>query len=223
MVKILADVHEGGSFIPELLKAKGAEVRMKKLSVADYVISERCAVERKSCRDYVASLFSRRLFDQALRLKEAYEKPVIVVEGDLLSCSPEVNPRALLGSLLSLSVDRGIAVVQTPDSEATAELILTLAKREQEERGGKPAVRAKRRNRELHEEQLFLICGLPGIGRELAERLLEQFKTPRKIFAASKAELRKVEKIGRKKAQGIEKILDAHYKKQERKKTWSWR
>lgn len=218
MVKILADVHEESSLIPELLKAKGAEVRVKKLSVADYVVSARCAVERKSCRDYISSLFSGRLFDQAARLKEAYEKPVILVEGELLTCAPEVNPRALLGSLLSLSVDSRIALIQTPDSETTAELIFTLAKREQEERKGGARVRAKPRNHELSRDQLFLMCGLPHIGAELAQRLLERFKTPRRVFAASKAELMKVEKIGEKKALEIERIMDTPYKRQMQKR-----
>ncbi len=211
MVKIIADVHERDSGVPELLSELGAEVELKKLSVADYIVSESTAVERKSAQDYINSLFSGRLFDQAVRLKEAYERAVVVIEGDPKGSLE--NERAVWGSLFSLSLDMGIAVLQTQSSYETAEAIFSLARREQEEKKSKPRIRPKPKMLEFYEKQLFLVAGLPKIGTELAERLLEHFGTPRKVFSATKKELMEVEGIGRKKAEEISRILDVQYRK----------
>ena len=49
-------------------------VNYRVLDVADYLVQD-YAIERKSVRDFVSSLFSGRLFDQAYRLGEAFQTP----------------------------------------------------------------------------------------------------------------------------------------------------
>ncbi len=210
MVEVVVDVHEKSSGMPELLMLLGAEVRYERLSVADYVLSEHTAVERKSARDFVSSLFSGRLFEQADRLRDAYENAVLLVEGSLTEAAGE-HASAVWGSLFSLAVERGVVVLQAADREDCARAIVTLAKREQRERNVRPAVRHKPRLMSLRERQVFLVCGLPGVGEELAVRLLRRFGKPRRVFAASKRELMKVQGIGRLKAERIAEVLDRVY------------
>ncbi len=211
MVEVVADVHERGSGVPELLRRMGAEVRYRRLSVGDYVVSEGTAVERKSAEDYLSSLFSGRLFEQVERLREAYENPVVLVEGSLARAAGEEHSGAVWGSLFSIAVERGVAVLQAESKEECARAILILAKREQGQRTSKPRVRHKPRMLTLREQQRFLVCGLPGVGEELAERLLRRFRTPRRVFAASRAELMRVEGIGRLRAARIAEVLDREY------------
>lgn len=211
MVKVVVDVHESSSGIPELLEQMEATVELRKLTVGDYIASESLAIERKTAHDYINSLFSGRLFEQAARLKDAYERAVIVVEGELFPSLE--NERAIWGSLFSLSIDRNIAVLQSGDRYHTCEAVFSLAKREQEERGSKPAIRPKPKMPEFYQRQLFLVCGLTKVGEGLAERLLEHFRSPRRVFSASKRELMQVPGIGEKKAEDIAKLLDREYEK----------
>lgn len=209
MVRVIADVHEKSSGVPRLLEEMGIKVKLEKLTVADYIVGESVAIERKSARDYIGSLFRGRLFEQAGRLREAYDKAVIVVEGELFPSLE--NERAIWGSIFSLSVDQNIAVLQSKDRGHTAEAIFSLARREQEDRGSVPRIRPKPRMLELHERQLFLVAGLTSVGEGLAEKLLEHFHTPRRVFSATKKELMQVPGIGEKKAREIIKVLESEY------------
>ncbi|NOZ59455.1 MAG: hypothetical protein GXO66_07775 [Euryarchaeota archaeon] len=213
MTEVVVDHREVVSGVPSLLRELGARVRLRNLSVADYVVSDRLAIERKSARDYLSSLFSGRLFDQASRLREAYERPVILIQGYLEEELEEFrNFAAIWGSLFSLSVDMGVTVLQVRDGRSAAEAIFTLARREQEERGSRPRIRPKPRMLSLEERQLFLVAGLPSVGSELAERLLLHFRTPRRIFSAGERELTRVPGIGRKKAREIVRVLDEEFR-----------
>jgi len=211
MIKIVADVHEADSQIPELLRELGAQVEIKKLTVADYVVGESTAVERKSAQDFVNSVFSGRLFDQIDRLKKAYPRACLIVEGnprDFLE-----NERVVWGALFRITLDEGIGVVQTADRLESAQAIFSLAKREQENRKSKPVIRPKPRMLSLHEKQIYLVSGLPNIGAELAERLLNHFGSPREVFKATKKKLMEVPGIGEKKAREIVRVLDEKFRK----------
>src|SRR5207245_10479012 len=80
MVRIAVDEREKASGVPDELRSKGASVEFRVLEVADYIVGE-YAVERKSTRDFVSSLFSGRLFNQAYRIGEDYRHKILVVEG----------------------------------------------------------------------------------------------------------------------------------------------
>src|SRR4030042_1792703 len=79
---------------------KLVEISVQQLDVGDVVISTVCAVERKEGFDYVASLIDNRLFEQLLRLKEAYECPILIVEGlnQLLFDNVNVKLASIYGS-----------------------------------------------------------------------------------------------------------------------------
>jgi len=77
--RVIVDTREKPSGIPEILKGLGARVEYRLLDLADYVIGA-TAIERKTVGDFVSSLFSGRLFEQARRLNDSYMAPVIVVE-----------------------------------------------------------------------------------------------------------------------------------------------
>src|SRR5215467_14861230 len=78
LVRVIVDERERPSGVPDELARIGATVSYQVLDVADYVVRE-YAIERKSSRDFVSSLFSGRLFDQANRLTQAYETPLLVI------------------------------------------------------------------------------------------------------------------------------------------------
>ncbi len=216
MLRVYADEREKRSGVPEILHKKyGIIVTYKNLPVADYVVSDRVGIERKSVSDFLKSLADGRLFDQAKRLKEAFAKPFIIVEGkwDYVARA-ERTSKAASSALASLVYDFGIGVIYALTKEDTARVIRFLAEREQGERKRYVPVKAQGKPplSDVRQWQLFLVQCLPGVGPKLAERLLERFGSVRAVFNASVVELSKVEGMGLNKAQEIVKILTAPWK-----------
>ncbi|HZY46990.1 MAG TPA: ERCC4 domain-containing protein, partial [Candidatus Bathyarchaeia archaeon] len=128
MVRIAVDEREKPSGVPDKLRAMGASVEFRVLDVADYVVGE-YAVERKSARDFVSSLFSGRLFEQAYRIGESYKEKILVVEGSLHDELKRTrNPRSLWGGLISAVLDFDLRCFFTRDPDETAEFLVTLGR-----------------------------------------------------------------------------------------------
>ncbi len=214
MLRVIADEREKPSGVPEELEEMGVMVDYRVLDVADYVIGD-YAIERKSARDFVSSLFSGRLFDQAYRLGEAYQTIILVVEGDLEKEMVRLkNPRALWGALISAVLDFRLLCFFTRDQQQTAQFIFTLGKggRYKGKPGGPPLVVRKPKAGDVRRVQLSIVGSLPSIGPRMAEQLLSTYGSVRKVFAASVTEMAIGAGIGRSRALTLNKILDAPYK-----------
>jgi len=211
--RVVVDEREKTSGIPDLLKGSGLQIEYRMLDVGDYLVSPEYAVERKEGRDFIKSLYSGRLFDQARRLREVYGHPLLVVEGDpSLFIKKMARPRTFWGALTTLTLGYGLYVFFTADAQQTADLLYTLTKRRSFVRPKGPLIRKKPRAPALGKMQLLLVSDLPGIGPKLADRALKRFGTVRRVFSASVAELSSVEGIGRIKAEKMAKLLDAYYR-----------
>ncbi|HVH14433.1 MAG TPA: ERCC4 domain-containing protein [Candidatus Angelobacter sp.] len=214
MQRIIVDERERPSGVPEELHSLGAPIEYRVLDVADYVVGS-YAVERKSVRDFLSSLYSGRLFDQAQRLGEAYRTSMLVVEGDLWDELKHVrNPRSLWGALISSVLDFGLNIFFTPDGKQTAQFLFTLGKESRHTRGsgGPPIIVKKPRSRDLNRFQLSVLASLPGIGPQMAGQLLLHFGSLRRVFPASMTEIAVGAGLGRSKALALTKLLDSRYK-----------
>lgn len=211
--RVIVDEREKVSGVPELIKSLGLQIDYRVLDVGDYVVSSDCAVERKAGRDFVKSLYSGRLFDQARRLRQFYSRPVFVAEGDLQLLVGETSkPRAFWGALTTLALQFGMSVFFTASVQQTSDLIYTLVRRSGLTRAPTgPWVQKKPRTTNIQKAQLTLVATLPAIGPKLAERVLQRFGTVRRVFSASVAELSTVKGMGRGKAEKIVRLLDAGY------------
>ena len=212
-LRVIVDEREKPSGVPDFLKELGLQVEFKMLEIGDYIVSPTCAVERKSSRDFLKSLYSGRLYDQASRIKDYYEKAVFVVEGNFPDFIYELeNPRVFWGALASLTLKFNLNVFFTAEPKQTADLIYTLVRQESQRGRVGPYIKRRIRAGDLEQLQLLLVASLPGVGPKLAERLLKRFGTVRRVFGASVAELASVEGVGRAKAEKIVEILNSRYK-----------
>lgn len=166
------------------LRLFGCAVRVANLSDCDYVVSDRCGIERKDVRDFAASLMDGRLFDQAKKLSEGYEKPLMILQGSFsgISRHTRISPNSLWGAISSLVLDFRIPIVPTHDELSTAQLICRLAYHEQAREERPLQLRRDKKRASLEEEQLYILSGLPNIGRSLAEELLRHFETPIQVL-----------------------------------------
>lgn len=205
-LRIVADERERKSGIPELLRRAGVALEVRTLPVGDYIVAPEAAVERKSLRDLVSSVFDGRLFDQCARLRENYELPVIVMEGgaDEIAGVAE-NPLVFYGALSRVALGYRIPVIPTPDASHTAKLLASMCASGGARRG--PFLKRIRKPSDLRAQQMAALSSLPGVGEKLAARMLERFGTPAGALAAPLADLARVEGLGAARARRIRRVL----------------
>ncbi len=210
--RVYVDVRERGSGVPEALSQLGAAIIYQQLGVGDYVVSDRVVFERKTVRDLVSSVFDGRLFDQARRLSEYYEKPIVLVEGDVSSIERYTSKVVEVKmALLAVSLDYGIRIVYVEGPEEAAKIIYHTACREQKEERRTVVVHHKPRLESLWMQQLYVVQSLPGVGPRLAEKLLEKFGSIEAICKASVVELERV--LGEARARTVYRVIHAPFRR----------
>jgi ERCC4-related helicase len=204
--EMLVDARESNGPIPRILLDRGVRVKVQTLMVGDYAPSPRVLVERKSVADFCASIRDGRLFDQARDLANA-DQPVLVIEGDLHQNMPPSQAASVMGCVASLIADFGIAVVNVPDAGATAELLMALGRREQQDGARASVMRFQKRQPSAQDELRFILEGIAGVGPVVALRLLDRFGSILGVTNATVAELQSVEGIGSERARTIHEVL----------------
>lgn len=192
-----------------MLKKIGIDLEMRTLPVGDYIVAPETVIERKSTRDLMSSIFDGRLFDQCARLKDNFEHPAILVEGclDDLEKFAE-NPMIFYGAISTVVIEFGIPVMPTPSAMDTAKLLSALAAKKDNNIKG-PYVKRIRKSSDIQQQQLSILCSLPGVGEKFAARMLKKFGTPIKALSATSAELLKIEGMGESRARRIKDVLGA--------------
>lgn len=210
-LRIIVDEREKKSGIPDLLKAVGVNIEIKTLPVGDYIVAPEIVVERKSIRDLISSIFDGRLFDQCNRLREHFQHPVILMEGDVDEIEEFTeNPLVFYGAISSIAIDFKIPVLPTPNATHTAKLLVSMSSRKEATKG--PFLKKIKKSSDLQRQQLSVLCSLPGVGEKLATRMLEKFGTPLRVLGASSVELSKVEGLGKERAKKIKEMLESKSK-----------
>ena len=215
ILKILADSREIKSGVLRHLDSDGVLLKTMKLDVADYVVSDDMAVERKTIADFSASLIGgkRNLFSQLIDLSRSYKKPILIIEGDEDLASGNMNENSIRGALLSIELDLNISVFYTKNDSETALLIKMMAKKEQilEKKSVNP--HGKKPAKTTSEQQEYVLSSISGVGPQAAQTLLKEFGSLNNVFNATEDELCQVKGIGKVTAQRIREAVDSEYKK----------
>lgn len=214
LLKIVIDHRETKSGVARVLDRLGIELIFTALEIGDYVVSDRLAVERKRTDDFASSLIDgkRNLFAQLSDLARVYKKPVLIIEGEELFSSRQLNPNSIYGSLISIAVDFGISILYSRDEEETAAILKLLAKREQTENRREINPHGKKATSTLAQQQEYLVSSISNIGPKAARNLLLHFGSVEAIMKADTEELRKVKSIGPKTAARIREVIGSPYK-----------
>jgi ERCC4-type nuclease len=203
-ITIIADDRERkGEVIASLKDMKGITVLIQRLSIGDYQADNRLVFERKTLHDFAISIIDGRLFNQMLRLANSTLKGVLVLEGtgkDLAETG--MRREALQGALITTNLILGIPVLRSKDPLETAKLMIysthqirSVSRNALQRPGYQPKNKRKR--------QLFILQGLPGIGRERAIKLLDRFGSVERVITANREELESVDGIGKDTAEKI--------------------
>lgn len=211
---VVVDAREASSapkIIRELTEL-GVEVKIESLQKGDYVISNLCAIERKTVTDFVHTLTRRFLFEQLFALKDAYPQPLILIEGymPIIYRFSKIRPFAVWGAIFALA-KQGVSVVHTTSYKETADFIYTAARQEQIVEKRVPAIRPVKKVETLAEAQLFFLAGLPNIGREKAEAILKVYRTPMNSLSNVDRWADDVPGLGSKITEKVKQVLYAPY------------
>ncbi len=210
---IFADPRETRSGVTRFLEKAGVDLKLRNLVVGDYVVSDRICIERKSTTDFLDSLINKRrnLLEQILRMKNEYERSVLVIEGESLYGQRNVHPNVVRAVMASIAIDLCVPIIQTRDEADTASLLYIIARREQMPSKTEITPHGKKPSASLKEQQEYFISALSNIGIVTTRNLLRRFKTVENVVTASKDELLEVEHIGEKTAEHIRKVLSTEY------------
>jgi Fanconi anemia group M protein len=145
-------------------------------------------------------------------LRENFEIPLLIIQGeeDIYSMR-NVYPNAIRGMLSTIAVSYNIPIIHSQNLKDTAGILKIIAKREQDPNLKNFYLRNERKPLTLKEQQEYIIESLPGVGPSLSKSLLSNFKSVKDIFNADIDKLKEVEKIGKKKAENIRKVIDGGY------------
>lgn len=213
-VVVVCDEREKASGVPQELALLGVITKFALLPIGDYIVSPSTAVERKSVRDFVTSLYDGRLFKQVSELGKVYSNHILIVEGDPAEISSIVhNIKSYYGALSSIMLDFGTRTIFTPSPRETAIALDAMARRLAISKGEKwvTMYQSRPKGSSLSEQQMNVVMSLPGIGPNLAKRLLLSFSTIRKIMNATTEQLASVQGIGHARAEKIVRLLTTQY------------
>ena len=178
---IIVDSREAATAakIVKGLIERGVNVKTATLEKGDYILSDECAVERKTVHDFVYTLTRRYLFEQLFRLKDAYPKSLILLEGYLpiIYKFSHIQPVAIWGAMFTLAKN-GIALINTASYKETIDFLYVAARQEQIVEKRVPTVHAFKKCETLSDAQVYFVASLPSIGREKATALLKSYQTP---------------------------------------------
>ena len=182
---IIVDSREASTAakIVKGLVERGVKVKTATLEKGDYILSDQCAVERKTVTDFVYTLTRRYLFEQLFRLKDAYPKSLILLEGYLpiIYKFSHIQPAAIWGAMFNLAKN-GIAMVNTKSYKESIDFLYVAARQEQTIEKRTPVIHPFKKTDTISEAQVFLVASLPNIGREKATAILKSYQTPLNAF-----------------------------------------
>jgi len=203
-VDIVADDRERATAVIQHLRAiPGVSVGIERLAAGDYLADRKILFERKTLRDLSVSIVDGRLFKQMGALAKTRNKAALILEGPARDAeSVGVRREAIQGALITISLILGIPILRSMSADETARLIVYAA-RQLQAVGKSGFPRLGYRPGSKKGRQLFILQGLPGVGRERALRLLEKFGNVEAVIRAEREDLLSVEGVGAKTADQI--------------------
>ena len=204
-INLRIDFREQRSGIIEEIKKLTGQIsfEINALPTGDYWIGDSIIVERKTISDFLNSIKTGRIFQQAYRMAQTGKNGLIILEGDQLKIeSGALSREAVQGAILHITVFLGIPVIRSKHINETASLLIGLINQSEQ----MPLPRQKKiipinsgvRIHKRQREKLFLLQNLPGVGTKKGMILLKTIGTIGNIVNASQADLMKVKGIGKK-------------------------
>jgi DNA excision repair protein ERCC-4 len=226
--RIVVDERERNSRVPKFLIEDGAQIDFARLSVGDYIIAPEIAIERKTIRDLINSIYDGRLFIQCSNLTQFYSKPILIIEGNILNLQLENSTNEnqineieisfekilqVYDALATIALIFRIPVIHSPSANYTSKFLIILLNKAIKSgiTINGPLIKRIKKGNHMQLQQLSILSSLPGVGDKLAIKLLKKFKTPTRAMNASVSELALIPGFGKARAEKVKKILNYEF------------
>jgi len=212
---VLVDDRERKRIFKKINKRVGGNAVWMRLDVGDVQIGD-VVYERKSWNDFIASFFTKRMWEQAEKLAHC-EHPVIIIYGDpflalMKRRMGRVPPlqlwKSMMGAIISLTTSWGIPVLLVPREEDFYHIIeLTYKKAIKEGKASTRPIAYKRKKRTIQEQAEDMLTMIEGVGRETASNMLKYGGSIKSLSKMDESELKRIEGIGKKGSKHICEVL----------------
>ncbi len=198
-------------------------VEITNLPIGDIVIpveDQSILIERKSAMDFIDSIKTSRLWDQAGRIKNTeyilnfkIKRKIIMIHEQILPSllSERISWASIFGAIQELVYVYNFQVFHVETDYALKEFLRILIKREQEKKNdSEPKIKWEKHVPYTKDDltwKLYILSSIPYVGEKTAKKLLEKFGSIEKIARATPVELMKVPGIGEEKAKIIYRLL----------------
>ncbi|MFB6188055.1 MAG: helix-hairpin-helix domain-containing protein, partial [Halobacteriaceae archaeon] len=105
----------------------------------------------------------------------------------------------------------GVSILQTADMDETADLLQTIARREQDETNREISVHGEKASKTLAEQQEYVVSAIADVGPVTARSLLQEFGSVETVLTADEDELTAVEGVGEITASRIREVVGSEY------------
>jgi ERCC4-type nuclease len=228
-MKLLVDYRERS--VLKLVEDICEDVVVTQLSVGDYLLisgSEGIVVERKTINDLLTSIRSNRLWDQLLRMMKtekvagySLKRRILLIHGnykkyfenlDYETDDLKTSWSQLMGAYMEILYVYNTPIIHVESDIAFKAFMKILIKRESAGKNDKlPSakwyMKPAKADLPLKNRKKYILSALPYIGNQLASNLLDHFSTISDIAFAQVEDLKKVPKIGKKRAELIYKMF----------------
>lgn len=184
------------------------EVAVDRLDVADIIIPreghntiDNIAIEVKTVQDFIASCNNGRIKEEALKMKFYSFNYIIVYDDGKLN--PKYSKQSInqkTGNIASLQIRYKTPVFWCKNfNEFVSQINAIINEVEKEaEPIEPPIVRPKDSN-----QMINVLIGIDGVGKKMAQKLLDEFRTPSGVFMACPEELDQIPRLSRKAKENI--------------------
>lgn len=177
------------------------------LPIGDFVSGEVC-IERKKLDDFVGSINSKRMYNQAANMEKNYKHNYIIIIGRLSQLENsrffDFSKRRFRREVAYLMANYNVKVLVVDDDKSFYEQIYQIFKQHGEKSEGKKNG-IKRIAPRTGDVYIDMICVVDKIGPKKAEEILKIYKVY-ELFDASVKDLMAIKGIGKTQATRIKEV-----------------
>ncbi len=200
--------------INEKLSKKKVDVKRDYLDIGDYLLNGSVCIERKTIRDFIASIKDGRLWTQLSNLQQ-YDHAVIALIGtskekweSFYKGRSKWVDKSWIGTLATITCRFNVNIIPFDDeSEFINYLISIEQKLSSNKTSSRPSPLVKKPTND-QERRENCLCAIPGVSIKKAQTLLTHYGTVGKIASAGVNSLQHVDGIGKKLAKNIYQIFN---------------
>lgn len=191
---LIVDERERRDIRNLLLQSK-LSIQIETLPIADYLITNDIAVERKRGDDLAGSLCDTRFFTQLIQLSTYYSHPILLLEDFNRMFTRNIYDASLYGALLYTCMKLGIRIIPSKNAAHSVSILRMLIENYQKSQADVPKILKFEKEPVNRSAQLYFLQGLLDVSEKRSKTLLNEFGTPWEVLKALiKTELKRSKK-----------------------------